>query len=36
MIHHESCLETLSKMSDDSVDLIITSPPYNLRRRVTW
>ena len=35
VIHNESCLETLSKMGDDSVDLIITSPPYNLRRRVS-
>lgn len=35
VIHNESCLETLSKMSDDSIDLVITSPPYNLRRRVS-
>ena len=35
MIHNESCLDTLSKMDDDSVDLVITSPPYNLRRRVS-
>lgn len=34
VIHNESCLKTLSKMGDDSVDLVITSPPYNLRRRV--
>lgn len=25
----EDCLTTMSKLSDDSVDLIITSPPYN-------
>ena len=35
VIHNESCLETLSKMGDDSVDLVITSPPYNMRRRVS-
>lgn len=28
-IYKEDCLTTLSKMEDDSVDLIITSPPYN-------
>jgi len=31
-IYNENCLDTMSKMSDDFVDLIITSPPYdNLR-----
>ena len=29
-IYNEDCLETLSYMDDNSVDLIITSPPYNL------
>jgi modification methylase len=29
MIHNEDCLETMSRMDDSSVDLIITSPPYN-------
>lgn len=28
-IYCEDCLETLKKMEDNSVDLIITSPPYN-------
>lgn len=28
-IYNEDCLVTLSKMEDESVDLIITSPPYN-------
>lgn len=28
-IYCEDCLVTMSKMDDDSVDLIITSPPYN-------
>jgi modification methylase len=28
-IYNEDCLVTLSKMKDNSVDLVITSPPYN-------
>lgn len=28
-IYNEDCLSTMSKMDDCSVDLIITSPPYN-------
>lgn len=28
-IYQEDCLQTLSRMEDSSVDLIITSPPYN-------
>ena len=28
-IYNEDCLETLKKMDDNSIDLIITSPPYN-------
>jgi site-specific DNA-methyltransferase (adenine-specific) len=28
-IYNEDCLQTLSRMQDESVDLIITSPPYN-------
>ena len=28
-IYNEDCLITLSKMEDNSVDLIVTSPPYN-------
>ena len=28
-IYNEDCLETLSRMQDNSVDLIVTSPPYN-------
>ena len=33
-IHQESCLTTLGKMADDSVDLVITSPPYNMNLRI--
>lgn len=28
-IYNEDCLATLSRMDDESVDLIVTSPPYN-------
>ena len=28
-IYNEDCLETMAKMPNDFVDLIITSPPYN-------
>ena len=33
-IYHEDCLTTLKKMKDDSVDLVITSPPYNMNLRI--
>lgn len=28
-IYNENCLDTMAKMEDDSVNLIVTSPPYN-------
>jgi len=28
-IHNENCLETMAKMSDDLIDLVLTSPPYD-------
>lgn len=28
-IYNEDCLETLARMEDNSIDLIVTSPPYN-------
>lgn len=32
MLHNENCLDTMGRMADDSVDLVVTSPPYdNLR-----
>ncbi len=34
-IYKEDCLVTLSKMEDNSVDLIITSPPYNKNAHAT-
>jgi site-specific DNA-methyltransferase (adenine-specific)/modification methylase len=33
-IYNENCLSTLSKMKEDSVDLVITSPPYNMNLRI--
>ena len=33
-IFNESCLNTLARMSDNSVDLVITSPPYNMNLRI--
>jgi len=33
-IYHEECLKTLKRMKDDSVDLVITSPPYNMNLRI--
>lgn len=29
VIYNEDCLITLSKMPDNSVDMVVTSPPYN-------
>jgi DNA modification methylase len=28
-IYNESCLETMSKMDNESIDLVLTSPPYD-------
>lgn len=28
-IYNEDCLETMKRMDDNSIDLIVTSPPYN-------
>ena len=33
-IYNESCLDTLRKMSKNSVDIVITSPPYNMNLRI--
>lgn len=29
VIYNEDCLVTLAKMEDNSIDLVVTSPPYN-------
>lgn len=33
-IYNESCLDTLKRMKDNSVDLVVTSPPYNMNLRI--
>lgn len=33
-IHNECCLATLNRMVDGEVDLVVTSPPYNMRTRI--
>lgn len=33
-IYNESCLETLSKIDDNAIDLVVTSPPYNMNLRI--
>jgi len=32
-IYNESCLDTMKRMEDDSIDLVITSPPYDNMRK---
>ena len=31
--YNEDCLETLSKIDDKILDLVLTSPPYNMTKR---
>jgi len=33
-IYNEDCLKTLSKIKDKSIDLVVTSPPYNMNLRI--
>lgn len=33
-IYNEDCLDTMARMPDGFVDLIVTSPPYNMRTRI--
>lgn len=33
-IYNENCLDTMSRMPDNFVDLIVTSPPYNINLRI--
>ena len=33
-IYNESCLDTLKRMEDKEVDVVITSPPYNMNLRI--
>jgi site-specific DNA-methyltransferase (adenine-specific)/modification methylase len=32
--YNESCLDLLSRIPDDTIDLVITSPPYNMNLRI--
>ena len=34
-IYNEDCLKTLGKLPDDSIDIVITSPPYNMNLRIS-
>src|SRR5438034_2379217 len=29
-LRHEDCIEGMSRLADESVDVVVTSPPYNL------
>ena len=33
-IYNESCLDTLKKIPDNFIDLVVTSPPYNMNLRI--
>ena len=33
-IHNECCTDTMAKMPNGFIDLIVTSPPYNMRTRI--
>lgn len=33
-IYNENCIETMAKMPDKFIDLVATSPPYNMRTRI--
>ena len=33
-IYNESCLDTLTRIPDNYIDLVITSPPYNMNLRI--
>lgn len=35
-IFNEDCRETMSRMGDDSIDLVLTSPPYNMMTQVKY
>lgn len=33
-VYNENCLDTLKKINDKTIDLVITSPPYNMNLRI--
>lgn len=34
VIYNETCLETLARIPDESINIVITSPPYNMNLRI--
>lgn len=34
IIYNENCIETLKRFPDNSIDIVITSPPYNMNLRI--
>ena len=32
-IYNEDCFDTMSRMDDGSIDIVLTSPPYNMTKR---
>ena len=34
LIYNECCLSTLKKFKENSIDCVITSPPYNMNLRI--
>jgi site-specific DNA-methyltransferase (adenine-specific) len=33
-VYNENCLQTLKRFDDNSIDIVITSPPYNMNLRI--
>jgi site-specific DNA-methyltransferase (adenine-specific) len=33
-IYNENCIQTLKRFADNSIDIVITSPPYNMNLRI--
>lgn len=33
VIYNESCVDTMKRLSDESVNVVLTSPPYNMTKR---
>jgi site-specific DNA-methyltransferase (adenine-specific)/modification methylase len=33
-LYNESCIDTLNRMPNNFIDLVVTSPPYNMRTRI--
>lgn len=33
-VYNENCLDTLKRLNDQSIDLVVTSPPYNMNLRI--